>query len=97
MARLREVSMQDLDAQENGAAVAINDLEGVKVHIGGTFVGTIKIQTSTDQGTTWVDFQSTTAAVLSNELPNCGRVRVICSAYTSGTAKVSLGGSERGL
>lgn len=97
MARLREASLQDLTGVANGAAVSIADIQSVTVNIGGTFVGTAKIQVSADQGTTWVDFQTTTAPVVSNVLPNVGRLRVICSAYTSGTIKSSMGGSERGL
>jgi len=95
MAKLRVGNMQDLDAAENGTAIYVGDLENVYIHLSGTFVGTIKFQVSTDLGTTWLEFESHTAAALSAKLPPCNKIRAICSAYTSGTAKLQYGGDVR--
>lgn len=75
------------------------------VRLAGTFVATIKVQTSTDYGKTWSD--GTVQAVASSGATSANptgtgtfacdnggvtvnAMRVICSAYTSGTVEVSV-------
>ena len=59
-----------------------------------TFSGTIAIQISFDAGTTWVDWDTSTATELQAELPPAGRVRANCTAFTSGSATVLYGGRD---
>lgn len=94
MGRLQQGLLATLDAVEAGAAVNIEQLEEVYVHVSGTFVGTVLVEVSFDGGTTWAQFDSTTAPKLTAKLPPCGHVRARCSAYTSGTAVVNYGGKD---
>jgi hypothetical protein len=66
----------------------------VSVLVSGTFVGTVVLQAlPTRSSTTWVNIgTSLTAAgtILANNLAGDFQFRVLCSAYTSGTATVYL-------
>lgn len=94
---IREASLVGvgLTSVSNGSAVSIADLDEAYVTVSGTFVGTWKIQVSFDGGTSWVDFDTGTAAKLTAVLPPCRFIRAICSAYTSGTILASVSGRNK--
>lgn len=94
MGLLREGALATLDAVENGTAVNISDVRGVYVSVTGTFVGTWAVQVSFNGGTSYVNFDTGTAAKLVGPLPRCGRVRGICSAFTSGQIDMNYGGED---
>lgn len=68
----------------------------------GTFVGTVIVEASPNEGTTWVQltlpwtttlFSATAPGVFVLAVPDRGwQVRARCSAYTSGTINYRLGG-----
>ena len=66
----------------------------VGVHISGTFVATITIQRSLDEGTTWGDLATTyTAAAEVNVIPTRGahyRAGVKTGDFTSGTVVLKV-------
>lgn len=96
MANLREALLGPLTAVADGTAFNIADLKDVYVFVYGTFVGTWKVQISFDQGTTWADWDTGTAGKLTAVLPPAGRVRFICTAFTSGTLRAAYGGRRAG-
>ena len=88
----------DIDEVEVTDPVDISHLEDYTVMIGGTFVGTLSIELSFDGGTTWVvhpDMSAKTAPVV---VPHGGirtqLLRANCTAYTSGTPKVLVSGTD---
>lgn len=94
----------DLAALNATLAVNLNGQATVLANIGGTWAGTITFQGSID-GTNWVNINAlplpngaaspTTTAVGQWVLPTAGydSVRVAMTAYTSGTATITLRGS----
>lgn len=76
----------------NGNTVYGTDAELI---VGGTFVGTAKLQVQIPDGTgaaVWVDVGSLTAPGVLNYRGTVGRTfRAICSAFTSGTIITSVG------
>jgi len=92
---IRQGLLATLDAVENGATMNISDLDEVYCHVSGTFVGTWKVQISFDDGATWADFDTGTAAKLTVVLPPCKHMRAICTAFTSGTITVNFGGRNK--
>lgn len=92
-------NLQDLDAQENGAAVDVSHLEEIAVLAGGTFVGTVELQVSFD-GTTFVPHPTLTGktAPFSGAVGfRCKQIRMVTTAYTSGTVKCAYSGSDTDL
>lgn len=69
------------------------------IHLSGTWVGTVDLQRSFDNGTTWVDVadESYTANTdrVGDEPENGVLYRLNCSAYTSGTVTYRLGANYR--
>lgn len=92
MSKLLEGALGSFTGVAAGTAKNIAALTGVRALVSGTFVGTVTIEVSFDEGTTWAIFQTLTAVGLSNELPPCGRVRANCTAFTSGTIVADYGG-----
>jgi hypothetical protein len=73
------------DAVETGQVVDVASAEEIGYLVGGTFVGTIKIEVSFD-GTTFVELASLTAPGVALITVPVKQVRARCSAYTSGLA-----------
>lgn len=94
MAQLRTRSFADVAATGSSAAIKIADLENVYVQTFGTWVGTTIVQVSFDGGTTWADFDSSTSAKVTAQLPPCTHARINFTR-TSGTVKAALGGNAR--
>lgn len=93
MGRLQQGTLGDFTAVAVGTAVDISKLEDSQALVLGTFVGTVAIEISTDGGTTWVPFDTATAPKVVT-LPDVGKVRANCTAFTSGTIKVRYGGRD---
>lgn len=77
-----------------------NLVEGnyVELIVGGTFVGTIQLQVAIPGAAgadLWVPVGTSLTApgVISVVFGQCRKVRAACTAYTSGTAYYSVGGS----
>ncbi len=78
---------------------------GVGVQLDGTFVGTVVVE-GTINGTTWVALKPspidtdvaaasfTAKAIVKAQVVGLTKVRVRCSAYTSGTIEVTINGME---
>ena len=94
MARLKEGTLGDFTATGAGSAVDISELESVRTYVVGTFTGTVAIQISFDSGTTWVNWDTSTATELQSELPPCGRVRANVTTLSGGSVKVRYGGRD---
>lgn len=92
--KLVEGALGSHAAVEADAAVNVSDLLDLQVTYSGTFVGTWILEVSFDQGTTWAQFDTGTAAKLTAVLPRCGRIRSRCSAYTSGTIVANYSGTD---
>lgn len=92
--KLLEGTLGSFTGTGAGTAQNIEALDGVRVHISGTFVADADVEISYDKGTTWALFQQLTAAGLSNEIPPAGRVRINISAFTSGTVVANFGGRD---
>ena len=69
-------------------------LTGVRALVVGITTGTINIEVSYDQGTTWATFQAMTADGLSNELPPAGRFRATAAVATTISVEVYWGGRD---
>lgn len=82
-------SAPSTDATGVGDAVDVSHLNNVVAMFGGTFVGTIKLQTTND-GSNWIDWGSakTSPGVIAT-IPQCLQIRPVMTAYTSGAV---LGG-----
>lgn len=91
--KLRESSLGSLTAVANGTPVYIGDLVDCVAGVGGTFVGTWSLKVSFDGGTTYVQFDSGTAAKVVT-LPRCSYARLDCTAFTSGTIVGGFGGTD---
>jgi hypothetical protein len=94
MPTLRQGALGSLTSTTSTAGTNIADLEDVRVHVAGTFVGTWFVDVSFDGGTTWIAFDTDTAPKLTAQLPPAGMVRGRCSAYTSGTILFNFGGRD---
>ncbi len=92
--KLREGTLGALGAVANGATIGISDLKDVDVVVTGTVVGTWILQISHDAGTTWSTFDTGTAVKHLAALPRCGAMRLICSAWTSGSIVGFFGGED---
>lgn len=96
--KFRGASLGSLTAVSNGTGVSILDLDKAAVNVSGTFVGTWAVQVSFDGGTTYVNHTTgTTAQTVTITDALAGHVRLICSAYTSGTIVGYLGGRNLAL
>lgn len=76
-----------------GVSAALPVIGGAfNVSLAGTFVGTVVLQRSFDQGATWKDVVSWTAPVETSrtEIEDKVQYRYNCTAYTSGTVTYRL-------
>lgn len=94
MARLKEGTLGSFTTVAAGTAAVISDFEEVRAYVAGTFSGTVAIEISFDQGTTWFAHTTVTAPTLSAILPPCGRVRANVTGYTSGQVEVRYGARD---
>jgi hypothetical protein len=92
-------------AAQSVTATSLGDMDGVMVRTGGTFSGTLAFEASTD-GTNWYALFMCRGSSLSGEstraltgttleswranLAGFSQFRVRCSAYTSGTANITI-------
>lgn len=79
-----------------GAATTHLETHGSSLVISGTFVGTVKAETTAD-GTTWIIAKDNTGTLISTTAPATftlsgahSRLRIECTAYTSGTIDGAL-------
>lgn len=88
----------DLNGVEVSDAIDISHLESFAVMIGGTFVGTLSIELSFDGGSTWVPHPDMIGKTAPAVIPDGGirtkLLRANVTAYTSGTPRVMISGSD---
>lgn len=93
MSKLVEASFgANLAAVGSTAAKNIEQLTDVRVSISGITTGTILVEISYDQATTWATFATLTADGLTAVLPPCGRVRCRATVDTDIDAACRYGG-----
>lgn len=80
-----------------GTAVDCSPLDGTSVFlVGGTFVGTVQVEVTPDDGTTWIPLANG-AFTAPGSLPiehALKKVRANCTAWTSGTIKTAIMGKD---
>src|SRR5690348_10035508 len=90
-------AVASLGAVETDPAVAIGDLMDPQVTVGvasgGTFTATWFVEISFDNGVSFVQFDTGTAAKLVT-LPRCTHVRGRCSAFTAGPILMYVSGTN---
>lgn len=97
MSKYQGGTLATLDAQEDGAAINVTQLEEIYYHVYGTFVGTWKLQGAYNESgaAVWVDLDTGTAAKVPTKLGSpVAKLRAICSAWTSGTISVAYAGRD---
>lgn len=78
-----------------GTAQLVRDLQEKWVQVGGTFVATMNLQVSLDNGVNWFSIATgLNAAGLTQVLHPATHVRVQTTAFTSGTPQVTLAGFD---
>lgn len=79
-----------------GAASRVDDLQALTAQVDGTFVATLQLQGRLDAAAGWLDVGSAqTAPAFVAIAQRLYELRVRMTAYTSGTAKVYVGGNGR--
>jgi hypothetical protein len=72
----------DITAQEQNVAIILSGHKSCSVTVSGTWIGTLVVESSTDDGTTWVrSWLSSIAAVLSSEILQPVNIFTVNGAY----------------
>lgn len=87
-------ALADLTATGTNTGVNCGDFGEADMYVNGTFVGTVQVEASAD-GTNWSPVGSPVTAAAIVPLPASAKLaRCHCTAYTSGTIKSQIGGSD---